>query len=81
MGGPGLGSSWTVPGYVPDEAWSAGAYGIGYEVAGAAQGLIQTPVPLGTVSVYTRVEFEITGDPADLVDVHLGADYDDILAH
>jgi hypothetical protein len=74
---PGLGLSWTAPGYVPDESWTAGTYGIGYEVGTGAQGLIQTSVPLGTVSVYTRVEFEITGDPAELVDVHLGADYDD----
>jgi len=76
----GLGLTWTIPGYVPDGAWSVGTYGVGYEAATGAESLIQTPVPVGTVSVYTRVEFGIgvdPSDPAELIDVYLGADYDD----
>jgi len=69
--------SWTVPGYVPDGNWSDGVYGIGYEAAAGAEHLIQTEVPIGTVSVYTRVEFQIDEDPQDLIDVFLGRDYDD----
>jgi len=77
MGDDGLGLSWTVPGYVPDGAWSDGIYGVGYEAATGAESLIQTPVPIGTVSVYTRVEFQIAENPMDLIDVTLGFDYDD----
>ena len=32
---------------------------------------------VATVSVYTRVSFNITEDPQDLLDVFLGADFDD----
>jgi hypothetical protein len=73
---PGLDMAWTVPGYVPDADWVAGSYGIGYEAATGAEGLILTAVPIGTVSVYARVEFEIS-DLEAIQDVFLGVDYDD----
>jgi hypothetical protein len=73
---PGLGLDWTIPGYLPDDDWLAGSYGIGYEATSGAENLIQTEVPIGTVSVYTRVPFEVT-DPQAVLDVFLGADYDD----
>jgi hypothetical protein len=73
----GLGMSWTVPGYVPDGNWADGPYGIGYEAGTGAEHLIATEVPIGTVSVYTRVEFDIQDDPQTLIDVFLGADVDD----
>jgi hypothetical protein len=75
-GDDGLGMSWTLPGYVPDGNWFAGAYGVGYEASTGADDLIETQVPIGTVSVYTRVEFEIA-DLEAVQDVFLGADYDD----
>jgi len=71
------GTAWTLTGYVPDLSWAAGTYGVGYEATTGAEDLIETAVPVGTVSVYTRVEFEITVDPLTLLDVHLAADYDD----
>jgi len=76
-GDDGLGLSWTVPGYVPDGAWVDGVYGVGYEAASGAENLIQTEVPIGAISVYTRATFVITEDPQDLIDVFLGIDHDD----
>jgi hypothetical protein len=73
----GLGLSWTVSGYVPDESWLDGNYGVGYEAATGAEALILTSVPVGTLSTYTRTEFQIAGDPQDVIDVFLGVDYDD----
>jgi len=79
-GDGGLGLSWTVPGYVPDGSWATGVYGVGYEAAAGAEHLIETAVPVGTRSVYTRVEFVIAADPSDptqVLDIFLGADHDD----
>jgi len=73
---PGLGLSWTIAGYVPDGSWGAGSYGAGYEALGGAEALIQTAVPIGTRSLYTRATFEIA-DLGQVQDVFLGLDYDD----
>lgn len=74
---PGLGLSWTQTGFVPDGSWAGGSYGIGYEAGQGAENLIETAVPVGTRSIYTRAEFELTDDPQALIDVFLGVDYDD----
>ncbi len=68
---PGVGELWTSTGY-DDSAWSTGTYGAGYN-AGA---IIQTPVPAGTSSVYTRATFNIA-DASSVQILLLGADYDD----
>ena len=73
---PGLGSTWTNSGFVPDGSWTAGTYGIGYEATSGAEALLATQVPVGTVSVYTRSTFNIA-DVDDVQDVFLAADYDD----
>ncbi len=72
---PGLGISWKETGF-DDSSWTAGIYGIGYEVEGGAENLLQTTVPVGTLSVYTRAEFDIV-DRLAVNDLWLGADYDD----
>ncbi len=72
---PGLGLTWIAPGF-DDSAWSRGDYGIGYENGSGAEDLIVTNVPVGTVSAYTRVRFEIA-DVSLIDEIFLGADYDD----
>ncbi len=68
---------WTLFGFV-DTGWSDGSYGVGYEVHlnGGADNLIQSNVPVGTRSVYTRTEFNIV-DVGAVSDMYFGADYDD----
>jgi hypothetical protein len=72
---PGLGLTWTVEGF-DHSPWATGAYGVGYEAASGAEDLIQTTVPVGTISVYTRATFDIA-DVDEITDVALGIDYDD----
>jgi len=72
---PTLGITWTTE-FFDAEGWSAGAYGIGYETQGHADDLLQTLVPQGTSSVYTRTQFEVA-NPAELNGLTLGVDYDD----
>lgn len=73
---PGLGSAWKDEAF-DDGAWSAGSYGVGYETAPpGALGLIDTAVPAGTLSVYTRTAFSIS-DVSTVFSLTLGADYDD----
>jgi hypothetical protein len=51
---------------------------VGYEAVGGAEDLLQTPVPVGTLSVFTRATFQISQAVLDTVeDLQLGADYDD----
>jgi hypothetical protein len=72
---PGIGLSWVQPAF-DDTGWSGGVYGIGYENATGAEDLIETPVPSGTKSIYTRARFNIQS--AGIIDrVLLGVDYDD----
>lgn len=73
---PGLGLTWVFPTY-QDSAWNDGSYGIGYETSGSgATGLIQTEVPAGTVSIYTRAFVDVP-DAGAVTRLLLGADYDD----
>jgi hypothetical protein len=72
---PGLGLGWVNPGF-DDSSWATGNYGVGYEAATGAQDLLNTIVPVGTQSVYTRLSFNLTGaDPIE--NMYLGLDYDD----
>jgi hypothetical protein len=75
---PGIGMTWATEAF-DDSSWDVGVYGVGYESGWTgpfADDLIETPVPPGTLSVYTRAWFEIDG--VHLVDeVRLAADYDD----
>ena len=69
-------ANWTAPGF-DDSGWAAGVYGVGYESSPpGAQALIQTTVPAGAFSVYTRARFTLE-DPASVRNLFLGADYDD----
>jgi spore coat protein CotH len=72
---PGIGTSWTQESF-DDLSWSAGTYGIGYEATTGAENLLQTTVPVGTYSVYTRATFELVSAAA-AGDIWLGLDYDD----
>jgi hypothetical protein len=74
---PGVGSGWVGNGF-NDSSWERGAYGVGYETgsSGGASGLIQTSVPPGTYSIYTRSRFNID-DAAAVHRLLLGVDYDD----
>ncbi len=62
-----------------DAAWESGRFGVGYENGPPGTGahdLITTPVPAGTISIYTRTTFQLA-DPAAVSSVHLGTDYED----
>jgi len=72
---PGLAMTW-VAGTFDDSGWATAPYGVGYETGTGAQQLVLTPVPPGSLSVYTRVEFQVA-DPAQVTGLHLGSDYDD----
>ena len=76
---PGLEMTWAEPDFVEGPEWSDGTFGIGYDVAppgSGAHALLQTVVPDGTVSVYTRTTFDI-GNLSSIFSVFLGVDYDD----
>jgi hypothetical protein len=73
---PGTGLAWTSPGFI-DNTWTDGTYGVGYETtSGGAVNLINTDVPPGTVSIFTRAWINIS-NPAMVSRLLLGADYDD----
>jgi hypothetical protein len=72
---PGVGSTWVTESF-DDASWTAGTYGIGYEATSGAENLLQTTVPVGTYSVYTRAEFTLASAAA-VDDVWLSLDYDD----
>jgi hypothetical protein len=72
---PGIGLAWVEEGF-DDSGWSEGFYGIGYETGVGAEDLIQTEVPAGAYSVYTRARFTID-NVAAVYDMFLGLDYDD----
>ena len=72
---PGIGLDWTTAEF-DHSGWPGGTYGLGYETASGAESLIQTTVPAGTLSVYTRVSFEID-DIGAVQNVFLGVDWDD----
>jgi hypothetical protein len=72
---PGLGPIWPKE-FFDDSAWPAGTYGVGYEAGTGAQNLLQTIVPVGSYSTYTRAVFTID-DVSSVSSVTFGADYDD----
>src|SRR5881296_2200605 len=73
---PGFRLQWVSP-FFDDSSWTPGVYGVGYESnPPGATGLIGTPVPAGTFSVFTRARFTID-DPRAISSIFLGADYDD----
>jgi len=73
---PGFGMAWIERTY-DDSVWLSGIHGIGYETGPAgARNLIETTVPSGAFSVYTRATFDIA-DLGGVIAVRLGADYDD----
>ncbi|NIM01471.1 MAG: hypothetical protein GTO33_11425, partial [Acidobacteria bacterium] len=72
---PGIGNTWTEE-FFDDSGWTTATYGVGYEATSGAENLISTSVPVGTLSVYTRTTFDVA-DVNDVLDVWIGADYDD----
>ena len=72
---PGLGLTWTTAAF-NDNSWNTGQYGVGYENATGAELLLHTTVPVGTLSIYTRVRFNIP-NVATVQNLFLGLDYDD----
>jgi len=62
--------NWKLPGF-DDGSWSSGPTGIGYGDDDDA-----TPIPTGTLSIYTRKTFQIT-DKQNILDAVLHIDYDD----
>jgi hypothetical protein len=72
---PGFGMDWTAPGF-DDSTWPTGPYAIGYEAASGAQELILTTVPGGSLSIYSRVEFNVP-DLLAVQELRFGVDYDD----
>jgi PKD repeat protein len=73
---PGLGGTWIAASF-NDASWSAGHFGVGYDTQpGGSQAWIATTVPVGTLSVYTRTEFDVA-NANGLTNLFLGADYDD----
>jgi hypothetical protein len=73
---PGIGMTWTDPDF-PDGAWDVGTYGIGYEtgVVGAHD-LLDTTVPPGTLSIFTRSIFTVA-DVGAVESLWIGSDHDD----
>jgi hypothetical protein len=76
---PGIALTWTEEIFTPGPGWTAGIYGVGYDVATPpnALDLISTPVAdTAAVSIYTRAEFDIA-DVGEALRVLVAADYDD----
>jgi hypothetical protein len=79
---PGIvGVEWTAEQGFDVQGWLPGTYGVGYEQSGSggANDLIQTDVPVGTASIYTRAIFHID-DASAVISLSLGADWDDAYA-
>ena len=72
---PGIGMSWTAESF-PDGSWDIGSYGIGFDTTPAALQLINTPVPPGSRSIYTRSTFQVTA-AIPLDSLWIGSDHDD----
>ncbi len=72
---PLLGLTWTAEVF-NDTGWTSGTYGMGYDVDGTAQNLINTTVPVGTLSLYTRATFPIA-NVGQVQNLWFGVDYDD----
>jgi len=73
---PGVGLTWVFTTF-NDSFWNDGNYGVGYETTGSgATELINTEVPAGTVSIFTRALVDVP-DAGAVTRLLLGADYDD----
>jgi hypothetical protein len=75
---PGLDLTWVEESF-DDSSWAGGIYGVGYDSATGgvtADGLIETYVPEGTISVYTRARFDVRNVNV-LQQVVIAADWDD----
>jgi hypothetical protein len=73
---PGVDTTWFDESFV-DTAWPKGNFGIGYEdLPPGATNLIETFVPSGTSSIYTRARFDIP-DLTVVNQMTLGLDHDD----
>jgi hypothetical protein len=73
---PGIGLDWVSESFVPGAGWQPGIFGVGFETGAGAENLIDTPIPGGSASVYTRATFDLTGDVGQFR-VFVSADYDD----
>ena len=75
---PGIGDAWTAEVYSAETSWTNGTYGIGYDTNTGpnALTLLDTVVPSGSLTIYTRVNFTIA-DVNTVNNIFLGADYDD----
>ncbi|MDP6637593.1 MAG: lamin tail domain-containing protein, partial [Phycisphaerae bacterium] len=72
-----LGATWTNAGFTPGAEWSSGSLGVGYESSGSDYAnLIESFVPAGTVSAYTRMEFDVANASA-VAALTLRMKYDD----
>ena len=72
---PSIGMDWTNESF-NDAGWLTGTFGVGYDTNGLALALIDTEVPQGTLSIFTRATFNISNTGA-ISTLFLGADYDD----
>jgi hypothetical protein len=72
---PGLGTAWAAE-HFDDRAWIEGRFGIGYDTAKSGQALIETAVPFGASSIYTRTSFDVASVD-DIRGLWFGANYDD----
>ncbi len=75
MTDPGLGETWTAE-LFDDSTWTAGTYGVGYEASTGAEALLQSTVPIGVASVYTRAILNVP-DVGVVESLWITADYDD----
>jgi len=75
---PGIGMDWVDPLY-PDGAWDTGTYGIGFDTAFSAQSLLQTSVPPGSLSIFTRATFDVA-ELSFIDNLWFGSDHDDGIA-
>ena len=67
---------WTSPEF-NDLPWAPGTYGVGYETSPpGATNLLETTVPPGSFSVFTRAHFNVT-EASAVTQLLLAADYDD----
>ena len=73
---PGIGISWAAVSFPGESGWSSGTYGIGYETGTGALNLLQTIIPSGASSIYTRASFNLA-HPSVVTSMFLGVDYDD----
>jgi hypothetical protein len=73
---PGVGLTWTENVFPLPVDWQSGSYGVGYDTESQYDLLIQSFVPSGSFSVYTRATFDVPNF-GDVLAVRIGAEYDD----